>query len=137
MTDPEVGFLLNSSGSHDHRRDRNPTKPDRESSTMKTFLRKLRTRLLSERGNNMVEYALVLALISTGVMAGMNSASASVTQAYTSITSTMADNFGSGGAGAGNPGPSGGKPKGGGRAKGGGGGKSKGGGRGKGGKSKG
>jgi Flp pilus assembly pilin Flp len=87
---------------------------------LNAFFSQLRARLLDETGNNMVEYALLLALLCTGVTAGVDTAGASIGKAYSTISSDVSNNIvsptsgsGTSGGGASSGGNSGGKSGGG------------------------
>jgi pilus assembly protein Flp/PilA len=50
---------------------------------------KLQTMLWSEEGQDLIEYALVVALIALGATAGMNSLATAINNAFKGIASTL------------------------------------------------
>ena len=50
---------------------------------------KMRTLLLSEEGQDLIEYALVVALIAFAATAGMNNLATSINKAFTGVGTTL------------------------------------------------
>jgi pilus assembly protein Flp/PilA len=53
------------------------------------FSAKMQTLLMSEEGQDLIEYALVVALIAFAATAGMNNLAGKINQAFTSVGTTL------------------------------------------------
>lgn len=54
-----------------------------------TLLQQFRSLILREEGQDLVEYALVVALIALAATAGMNSLASSISSAFSSISTSL------------------------------------------------
>jgi pilus assembly protein Flp/PilA len=57
------------------------------------FFAKLRDLVIREHGQDLVEYALVVALIAFGAIAGMGKLATSINSAYSNISHTLGTNI--------------------------------------------
>ena len=58
-------------------------------STLKTFIRSLRLLATQEHGQDLVEYALVIALVAFGASAGMTGLAKGLNTAFSTISTTL------------------------------------------------
>lgn len=56
---------------------------------LQTILFQLRSRFFDERGQDLVEYALVVAMISLGAVAGMRTVAADISASFTHVATTF------------------------------------------------
>jgi len=54
-----------------------------------TLINRVRSLVLKDDGQDLIEYALILALIALGATAGMNSVASDINSAFSSIGSTL------------------------------------------------